>query len=195
MKLNLSIWTYETKLTTAFAALVGAMVLLLHLQGRIWWCACGGLDVWNGQIFSSHTSQHFFDHYSFTHVLHGVVFFGLAWVLFPRTSYGWRMWCAVFLEALWELLENSPIIIQRYREATIDKGYMGDSIGNSVADLVSCAVGFAIASRLGLKKSIAFYIAVEVILLFWIRDNLTLNVVMLLFPIEAIKQWQAGGSM
>ncbi len=185
--------TCKKHVAAAFVLLVGVMVLLLHLQGRIWWCACGEPSAWNGEIFSGHTSQHFFDHYSFTHVLHGVVFFGLAWVLFPRWRYGWRMWFAVLLEALWELLENSPMIIQRYREATIDKGYMGDSILNSTGDLVSCAIGFIIASRLGLKKSIVFYVVVELILLAWIRDNLTLNVIMLLYPIDAIKAWQSSG--
>ena len=182
-------------LFAAFVLLVVGLMGILHLQGRIWWCACGEPSVWNGEIFSGHTSQHLVDHYSFTHVLHGVLFFGLAWWLFPRWRFGWRLWFAVLIEAVWELVENSPMVIQRYREATIDKGYLGDSVLNSAGDLLSCAIGFLIAARLGLKKSIVFYVAVELLLLFWIRDNLTLNVIMLLHPIEAIKEWQAAGGV
>jgi len=169
------------------------MALQLVRQGRIWWCACGRPSLWDGALWSAHTSQHLFDHYSLTHVLHGILFCGLFWWLFPRLRYGWRLWGALCLEALWELLENTPWIIRRYRAVTIDKGYEGDSIANSIGDVGCCALGFVLASRLGWKGSAALFLAVELGLLIAVRDNLTLNVLMLLCPIEAVRQWQMGG--
>jgi hypothetical protein len=172
--------------------LLAAMVFQLHAQGRVWWCACGQLYPWAGDIWSSHNSQHWFDPYSFTHILHGVLFCGLlAWLL-PRAPLGWRLTLAVALEASWEVLENSPLIIHRYREATIGLGYEGDSIANSMADILCCALGFALARRLGLRWSAVLFVVTELLLLFWVRDNLTLNVLMLTFPIQAVKAWQMG---
>ncbi len=177
----------------ALLALTAGMIAQLLFQGRIWWCKCGSAFLWSGEIWSEHTSQHILDHYSFTHVLHGVAFCGLLFWLLPKLHYGWKLWIAVFIEALWEILENTQFIIQRYREATIDQGYEGDSIANSCSDLLCCAVGFMIAAKIGLKKSIALFVLTEIILVIWIRDNLTLNVIMLIYPIDAIKQWQLGG--
>lgn len=175
---------------------VGAVVvlpitaLLLHFQGRIWSCACGKLYPWAGDIWTSHNSQHLFDPYSFTHVLHGVIFYGLLAWLVPRLTREWRFSLATLLECGWELLENSEIVIQRYRDSTASLGYAGDSIYNAMGDIVSCAAGFWVARYLGLRWSVVFIIVVELVLLAWIRDNLTLNIVMLLHPIEAIKNWQ-----
>ena len=174
------------------AAILIVMVVQLHRQGRVAWCACGGLFPWAGDIWSSHNSQHFFDPYSFTHVLHGMIFCGLLVWLLPRLPVGWSLSLAVLFEAMWEVLENSPFIIQRYREATIGLGYEGDSVANSVADILCCVLGFVLARRLGLWRSVVVFVAVELALLFWVRDNLTLNVLMLTFPIEAIKTWQMG---
>lgn len=177
----------------AMAAVVALMVVQLRLQGRIVWCACGGWNPWAGDIWSAHNSQHVFDPYSFTHVLHGVLFCGgLAW-LFPRLPIAWRLMVTVLLEALWEVVENAPFIIQRYREGTIGLGYEGDSILNSVADLACCAAGFWLARRLGWKWSAVVFVVTELVLLAWVRDNLTLNVLMLTFPVESIKAWQMGG--
>lgn len=174
----------------AFALLLMVTVFQLHRQGRIWWCACARPFLWHGNIWSSHNSQHLLDPYSFTHVLHGVVFCGLVWLAFPRIRLVWRLWIASTIEALWEILENTNFVIQRYREVTISLGYNGDSIANSMADIACCAIGSLLAWRLGLRRSIILFVATELVLLVCVRDNLTLNVLMLLCPIEAIKSWQ-----
>lgn len=170
--------------------LMSAMIFQLRRQGRVWWCACGQFNPWAGDIWSAHNSQHLFDPYSFTHLLHGVLFCGLAAWLLPRVSWTWRLVLALGWGALWEVLENSPLIIQCYREATIGLGYTGDSIINSLGDVFCCALGFMLARRLGWWHSLMFFVIVELTLLFWIRDNLTLNVLMLIYPMEAIKSWQ-----
>lgn len=176
----------------SIVAVLGAAAFQLHRQGRRWWCACGQPYVWSGDIWSPHNSQHPFDPYSLTHVLHGVVYAGLlAWAI-PRLSPGWRLWLALSIEALWELLENSNFIIQRYRAATLAFGYQGDTIVNSLGDILSCGVGFTLARRLGFRGSVALFVAIEVVLLVWIRDSLLLNVVMLIHPLDVIKAWQIG---
>jgi hypothetical protein len=177
----------------ATAAVLGLAVGLLRYEGRVWWCACGVPAPWVGDTRGPHNSQHLFDPYSFTHVLHGVVLCGLlAWGL-PRLPPAWKLWLAVTLEASWEVFENSQFVIDRYRTATASLGYQGDSVANSLGDIVSCAAGFLLARRLGWRWSLALCAAVEVLLLVWIRDSLLLNVVMLLHPFEAVKAWQAGG--
>lgn len=155
-------------------------------------CSCGQLLLWSGNVWSSDNSQHLFDPYSFTHLLHGLVLCGLlAWTV-PRLPLVWRLWLAIFLEALWEVIENSEFIIRRYREATAALGYEGDTIVNSMGDILTCGLGFILAQRLGLRLSLALFVVMEVVLLIWIRDGLILNIVMLFYPIEAIKAWQMG---
>ena len=169
------------------------MAFVLWSQGRIWWCKSGDLAVYINQAWnSSHTSQHLFDPYTFTHVLHGVLAFWLAGVLLKRLDMQWRFVVAIVGEAAWEVLENSRYIIEKYRENTASLDYFGDSIMNSVGDLLACAIGFAIAVRLGVWRSLAFFVAVEVVLLLWIRDGLMLNILMLIYPLDAIKSWQMG---
>jgi hypothetical protein len=172
-----------------FAILVLAAIQL-HQQDRIWWCACGLLNLWDGDIWSAHNSQHVFDPYSFTHVLHGVIFCGLFAGLLPRLAVIWSLTWTLAFEAIWEILENSPFIIHRYREATIGQGYEGDSIINSMADILCCAIGFLLARKLGLRWSMVLFVLTELVLLVSVRDNLTLNVLMLTCPVEAIKAWQ-----
>jgi len=174
----------------AISAVVALAVFQLHNQGRIWWCACGGHNLWAGDIWTAHNSQHLFDPYSFTHVLHGVVFCGLVAWLLPRISLLWRLFVITCIEAGWELLENSQFIIMRYREATMALGYDGDTITNSIGDIACCTAGFFLAGYLGLRRSIVLFVVTELVLLFWIRDNLTLNVLMLVWPVDAIKAWQ-----
>jgi hypothetical protein len=174
----------------AFIVLLLATMYQLHNQGRILWCACGRPYLWEGDIWNAHTSQHLFDPYSFTHVLHGVVFCGLASLAFPRVALIWRLWIVTAIEALWEILENTQFIIRRYREVTIGLGYEGDSIINSMSDIGCCALGFFLAQYLGFRRSLVLFAVTELVLLFWIRDNLTLNVLMLIWPIDAIKAWQ-----
>lgn len=168
-------------------------VLALRLEGRIWWCACGSPALWTSDAISSHNSQHLFDPYTFTHVLHGIAFFGiLAW-LWKSGGIGAKLTIALVVEAAWEVLENSPMIIDRYRSETISLNYTGDSIANSVGDILACGIGVLLARKLGLRWSIALWVTIEIVLLVWIRDNLFLSTLMLICPIDAIKAWQGGG--
>jgi hypothetical protein len=177
----------------AMVAIVAAAVAQLRRQGRLWWCACGQPALWWGDTNSAHNSQHPFDPYSLTHVLHGIVFCGVLALVARRLTPAWRLCLAVALAALWEVVENTDFVIDRYRSATASLGYNGDTIANSLGDILSAAVGFVLARRLGLWWSLALFAAVEVVLLFWIRDSLLLNVVMLIHPIPAVRAWQMGG--
>jgi len=168
-------------------------LVLLRLMGRPWWCACGEWSAWGGEVNSRHNSQHLLDFYSASHVLHGFLFWwGLQHVV-PTAWMRWQLPAAVLLEVAWELAENSPFIIQRYRQATFALGYEGDSVLNSLMDIVCAGVGFVIARRLSWIQGVAAFVVVELLLVWMIRDNLTLNIMMLLFPLPALKAWQMGG--
>ena len=181
------LWPWLAGLTVFVAA-----AALLRSQGRHWWCTCGQLRLWTSDAWSQHTSQHFLDPYSFTHVLHGVVLCGLlAWCC-ARLSLRWRFLLALALEALWEVCENSEFVIRRYREATAALGYQGDTVANSLGDIMCCGVGFLVARRLGLRRALVLFVLIELGLLIWIRDSLVLEVLMLLYPVAAIKAWQVG---
>lgn len=178
-----------------WAVLVGVlcgMALQLRLQGRLWVCACGYIRVWAGNINSADNSQHLFDPYSFTHVLHGFMFIGLIHLLWPRLSEARKMVGALSVEALWEVIENSTFIIQRYRAETISIGYTGDTILNSFGDILACALGAVVARKIGIVKTLVLAAVIEVTLLISIRDSLLLNIIMLIYPIDALKSWQAG---
>ncbi len=174
----------------ASALLLALTAYRLHSQGRLWICSCGKVLLWAGDIWSSDNSQHLFDPYSLTHVLHGFIFWGLLVWSLPRLAPAWQLWLALVVEALWEVVENSAWIIDRYRETTLALGYNGDTVINSLSDIVLCGVGFVLARRLGWRRTVVIFIATELILLFWIRDGLLLNILMLLYPIDAIKAWQ-----
>ncbi len=174
----------------AIAAVLAMAIFLLRNQGRYWICSCGQVYVWVGNIWSSDNSQHLFDPYSFTHLLHGVVFFWILALILPRVPVIWRLCIAVGIEAAWEVAENSEFIIQRYREATASLGYEGDAIVNSFGDIVIMAAGFWLAYKLGFRRSLILFVVVELVLIFWIRDSLILSIIMLVYPIEAIKVWQ-----
>jgi hypothetical protein len=178
-----------------FAILVVLLgtALVLRSQGRLWWCSCDYLLIWSGDPWSSDNSQHLLDPYSFTHVLHGFLLCGLLSLIALRLSALWRLWLAVAIEALWELIENSEFVIRRYREETAALGYHGDTIVNSLGDIVVCGLGFVLAHRLGFQRTFAVFLLTEVTLAILIRDNLTLNVLMLIYPIEAVKEWQTAG--
>lgn len=133
------------------------------------------------------------DPYSFTHLLHGFVLCGLLVLIVPRLSLVWQLWLALSIEALWEVVENSEFVIRRYREETAALGYYGDTIVNSLGDILVCGLGFVLARRLGLRRTMALFVVTEVVLAIWIRDNLTLNILMLIYPVEAVKEWQAAG--
>jgi hypothetical protein len=182
----------EKRAATATAAIVAIAVFALWLQGRVWWCQVGDYVPWSWEVWSTHNSQHVVDAYSFTHVLHGILEFWLIGLIFVRLPLAWRFFIAVFIESTWEVVENTSYVIQRYREATMSLDYFGDSIVNSVADIACCAFGFWIAWKLKFWKSFALFLSTEVILILTIRDSLIINVIMLLWPIEAIKNWQIG---
>ncbi|HLL77159.1 MAG TPA: DUF2585 family protein [Pyrinomonadaceae bacterium] len=166
---------------------------LLRWQGRMWLCDCGRFSLWTSEAWGAETSQQLFDPYSFTHVLHGFAFAGLLALAAPRLAARWRLTLAVALEAAWEVVENTSYVINRYREATAALGYTGDTVVNSLGDIVACGIGFEIARRLGLRLSLLAFAFVEIALLLWIRDSLLLNVLMLLYPSDAIRAWQSAG--
>jgi hypothetical protein len=170
--------------------IMAVSTMILWLRGQPLWCKCGSWIPWSWDIWSSHNSQHLLDPYAPTHVLHGVILCGMLYWLPRSVSGSTRFLAAIVLEASWEILENSPIIIERYRESTMALDYFGDSVLNSVSDILACAIGYGVAFRLRAVKSVIFSVSTELILLFWIRDCLTLNVLMLVWPIDAIKQWQ-----
>ena len=176
----------------AIAVVAVASAALLRLEGRLWIGYCGQVGLWARDTKSAHNSQHIFDPYSFTHVLHGLVFYALLVLVLPRLPVLWRLALSIAIEAAWEVIENSSAIIERYRQATLALGYQGDTVVNSLADILCCGVGFALARRLGFRRSLAVFILTEVVLIIWIRDSLILNVVMLIYPIEAVKAWQMG---
>ncbi len=159
-------------------------------MGRLPFGPDGRFGWWSGNIWSSSQSQRVADPYSLTHVVHGVAFYGLLWIMARRMPVRQRYLLAVVVEVVWEILENSPIIIDRYRAVTIAFGYVGDSILNSVSDVVAMSLGFLVAARVRPWLGVALVAGIELGLLFAVRDNLTLNIVMLVYPIEAIRQWQ-----
>lgn len=175
----------------AIGALLVVAALLERSQGRLWICTCGKVLLWAGDIWSSDNSQHLFDPYSFTHVLHGFIFFWLLVWAFPRLPFTWRLWLALLIESTWEVFENSAAMIERYRAVTVSLGYTGDTIVNSLTDIIACGLGFWLARRLGWRRTLVIFIVTEVVLLLWIRDGLILNVLMLIYPIDAIKHWQS----
>ena len=174
------------------AVVVALVACGLNLQGRPWFCSCGYLLPWSGSPSSPDTSQHLLDPYSFTHVLHGFVFHGLLASVVPFLALRWKLSLTVALEGLWELVENSDYVIERYREGTAALGYEGDAIVNSFGDMAACGLGFVLAYHLGARRAIAVFVATEVVLALWIRDGLLLNVLMLIHPIDEIRAWQMG---
>ncbi len=173
-----------------YLLIVIAAVVILQIQGRVWWCQAGDITPWSWNIWSTHNSQHIIDPYSFTHVLHGVLEFWLIGLVFSRMPLVWRLALAVFIESTWEVAENSATVIERYRSATISLDYFGDSIINSVADIACCSLGFLIAYKLRFWRSLALFVITEILLIVFIRDSLIINIIMLLFPVEAIRSWQ-----
>lgn len=173
-------------------ACLSVLVVVFRLTGRLWWCKCGEFFLWSGDINSMHNSQHVLDPYSISHVLHGIIFYFAIVLVGSRWRLGWKLAAAIAIETGWEILENSPLIINRYRAGTIAIGYEGDTIANSLSDVVMAMLGFLFARQVGWKGSVALFVASELLMLWWIRDNLTLNVLMILYPLPAVKAWQAG---
>ena len=178
--------------TLIVVAIVAAAALVEYAMGRVPICRCGYVKLWHGVVQSSENSQHITDWYTFSHVIHGMAFYGLLWLVARRVPLRWRFVGAVLLEAGWEVLENTPLVINRYRAATIALDYFGDSIVNSMSDIAAMMFGFWLASRLPVVVVVALIIVMEVSVGYLIRDNLTLNILMLLYPLESVKHWQSG---
>ncbi len=188
-------WYNKISNRTYAGIAIGILLLtgiILYLMGHPLICKCGYVKFWHGVVYSSENSQHFSDWYSFTHIIHGFIFYFIFWLIGKRR--GWPLWlcfvCAVLAAASWEILENSDFIINRYRAVTISLDYYGDSVINSLSDILFMSLGFFLASRLRVWLSVLLILTFEVMLAYFIHDNLTINIIMLIHPVEAIKAWQ-----
>ena len=180
----------RTSVALAATAILILTAAILLAMGRPPICTCGEVALW-GSV-GPEQSQMVADWYSFSHLVHGFLFYGLLWLVARRWPVGRRFLVALVIEAAWEVFENTPMIIDRYREATIALGYTGDSLLNSMSDIAMMAIGFVAAARLPVRASVVIVLLLELIPLLIIRDNLTLNVWMLLAPSDALREWQAG---
>jgi len=183
---------------TRCAAIAGILIVLaaiatLLAMGRPPICTCGEMDLWVASTTSAKTSQMLSDWYSASHIVHGFLFYALLWLVARRLPIAYRFTAALLIEAAWEVVENTPLVIDRYREATVALGYTGDSVLNSMSDIAMMALGFLAARRLPLWAALLLVAVLEIAPLIVIRDNLTLNIWMLLAPSDAVRAWQAGG--
>ncbi|MFD1158593.1 DUF2585 domain-containing protein [Roseovarius aestuarii] len=181
--------TFRPYLLTSVLVLATCAILLW--MGRVPWCACGYVDLW-GTVGTSEGSQQLFDWYTPSHLLHGFIFYAALWLVARRLPVGWRLVIATLVECAWEIAENTNAVIERYREVTISLDYYGDSVLNSFSDIVAMLVGFWLARMLPVWVSFAIVIGFELLTMAIIRDGLALNVIMLLWPLEAIRDWQAA---
>ncbi|MBA4490588.1 DUF2585 domain-containing protein [Paracoccus sp. S1E-3] len=182
-----------TRAIIASLLIVAAAAVLLLAMGRIPICECGYVKLWHGQTMSAENSQHLMDWYTPSHLLHGLAFYFLLWLGARRLPLGTRLVIATLVEAAWEIVENSPAIIDRYRAVTISLDYYGDSVINSVADMLMMMVGFWLARVLPVRASVLLFVAAEAMTIWLIRDGLILNVLMLIWPSDIVRDWQTAG--
>jgi hypothetical protein len=178
---------------SAGATILGLAGLLELAMGRKIWGVSGQPGIWSGDINSSHNSQYLTDPYSFSHLTHGILLYGLTWLFAQKVSRAGRALMALALEATWEVFENTNMVIERYRAATISLHYYGDSVMNSMCDILTCMAGFALAAILPTRVTIIAVLVLEIGLALWIRDSLLLNIVMLIHPFATIRAWQSAG--
>ena len=175
-------------------AVVGGLMLVqaitLHLLGRVWICTCGTVRLWVGDMHSSELSQQILDWYTPSHIIHGMIFYGLLHLLMPRLPVLTRLAIAVGVEVAWEIAENSPPVIAEYRKQATAAGYVGDSILNSLMDTVSMMTGFALAFLLPWRVTVALAVIAEITTGLLVHDNLTLNILNFIHRFPAVEAWQ-----
>jgi hypothetical protein len=184
---------FTRRAAIAATAIPAAAAASLVAMGRNPICACRAVDLWVGARDSPRTSQMLLDWYSFSHIVHGLLFYAATWLVARRMPVAWRFVAALAVEASWEVLENTPMVIDRYRATTAALGYTGDSVINSLSDIAMMALGFLLARKLPLWGSVLLLLVLELVPLFVIRDNLTLNIWTLVAPNAAVQAWQAAG--
>lgn len=174
------------------AGFIALQALALLAMGHPPICTCGNINLWHGNPSGPETSQHLTDWYTYTHVIHGIVFYFLLWLIAPRTSFALRFALVIGIEAAWEIIENTPLIMDRYRQSALARGYFGDSMINSVADTIASGLGVLLARILPIWSTITLIIVMELFAAYMIHDNLTLNIIQLIHPSETISRWQTG---
>lgn len=190
----MNVSTPRTRLTPILITLGIILLTAAYLLwiGREPICKCGYVSFWHGQVVSAENSQHLSDWYTPSHIIHGFLFYGALWLVARRLSFGWRLSIATLVECAWEIVENSDAVIERYRTVTISLDYYGDSVINSVFDVFAMILGFWLAARLPVWATVALIVLFEGVTMWIIRDGLALNVLMLLWPLDGVAQWQAG---